>query len=189
MATQFNRPWRKGGIFVAVSALLVGLFVLINYQRGMAQVSGGNIGVGKGKALVLQGQLLGGGHLNTAKWKGKVIVVDFWGTWCPWCLKEAPYIEKLYNKYHQHGLEVVGVPVLSSASAVVSYRKAHPKESWPQIFNHNPGNGALAQNLGISGFPTEFVIDRHICTQLQPASRNILYLQPLNGYKRAGALV
>lgn len=161
MATQFHRPWRKGVIFLASSALLMGLFVLINYQRGAAQVAGAASGAAKGSALVLNGQLLGGGQLNTSKWKGKVIVVDFWGTWCPWCLKEAPYIAKLYGTYHRHGLEVVGVPVLSTAAAVQSYRKAHPKESWPQIFNHNPGNGALAQKLGISGFPTEFVIDRH----------------------------
>ena len=161
MATQFNRPWRNGGIFLASSALLMGLFVLINYQRGAAQVAGAASGAAKGSALILKGQLLGGGQLNTSKWKGKVIVVDFWGTWCPWCLKEAPYIAKLYGKYHRHGLEVVGVPVLSTAASVQSYRKAHPKESWPQIFDNKPGNGALAQKLGISGFPTEFVNDRH----------------------------
>ena len=146
---------------MATSALLMGLFVLINYQHGDGQAAGTNPGVGKGHALVLNGQLLGGGRLNTSKWKGKVIVVDFWGTWCPWCLKEAPYISKLYSKYHRQGLEVVGVPVQSTAAAVVRYQKAHRKESWPQIFNHNPGNSALAQKLGITGFPTEFVIDRH----------------------------
>ena len=161
MATQFNRPWRKGGIFLAASTLLMGLFVIMNYQRSVAQVAGGTSATAKGSALVLHGQLLGGGKLNTSKWKGKVIVVDFWGTWCPWCLKEAPYISKLYSKYHRHGLEVVGVPVLSTAASVQSYRKAHPKESWPQIFNRNPGNGALAQKLGIRGFPTQFVIDQH----------------------------
>ena len=161
MSNQLNRPWRKGGIFLATSALLMALFVLINYQHGDGQAAGTNPGVGKGHALVLNGQLLGGGRLNTSKWKGKVIVVDFWGTWCPWCLKEAPYISKLYSKYHRHGLEVVGVPVLSTAASVVNYQKAHRKESWPQIFDQNPGNGALAQKLGITGFPTEFVIDRH----------------------------
>ncbi len=161
MANQFYRPWRSGGIFLAASALLMGLFILINYQRGAAQGAGAASGPAKGSALVLRGQLLGGGRLNTAKWKGKVIVVDFWGTWCPWCLKEAPDISNLYARYHRHGLEVVGVPVLSTATSVQSYRKAHPKESWPQIFNRNPGNAALAQKLGIRGFPTQFVIDQH----------------------------
>ncbi len=161
MSDQFNRPWRKGGLFLAASTLLMGLFVVINYQRGDAQTTGANTAGGKGHSLVLTGQLLGGGRLNTSKWKGKVIVVDFWGTWCPWCLKEAPYISKLYSKYHRHGLEVVGVPVQSTASSVVRYQKAHKKESWPQIFNQNPGNSALARKLGITGFPTEFVIDRH----------------------------
>ncbi len=153
MANQFYRPWRSGGIFLAASTLLMGLFILINYQRGAAQGAGAASGPAKGSALVLRGQLLGGGRLNTAKWKGKVIVVDFWGTWCPWCLKEAPDISNLYARYHRHGLEVVGVPVLSTAASVQSYRKAHPKESWPQIFNRNPGNGALAQNWVFAVFP------------------------------------
>ncbi len=161
MSDQFHRPWRKGGMFLAASALLMGLFVVINYQRGDGQAAGASPAVGKGHSLVLTGRLLGGGRLNTSKWKGKVIVVDFWGTWCPWCLKQAPYISKLYSKYHSHGLEVVGVPVQSTAASVVRYQKAHRKESWPQIFNHNHGNSALAQKLGITGFPTEFVIDRH----------------------------
>ncbi len=161
MSDQFNRPWRKGSIFIAACALFMGLFVVITYQRGDGQAAGANSAVGRGHSLVLTGQLLGGGRLNTAKWKGKVVVVDFWGTWCPWCLKQAPYISKLYSKYHRHGLEVVGVPVQSTAESVTRYQKAHPKESWPQIFNHNHGNSALAQKLGITGFPTEFIIDRH----------------------------
>ena len=78
MSNQFNRPWRSGGIFLAASALLMGLFVLINYQRGPAQTAGSNSAGGKGNhSFVLRGRLLGGGHLNTAKWKGKVILVDF----------------------------------------------------------------------------------------------------------------
>ncbi len=161
MAMQFNRPWHKSGIFLAASALLMGLFVLINYQRGPAQTAGSNSAVGKGNhSFVLRGRLLGGGHLNTAQWKGKVIVVDFWGTWCPWCVREAPHIAKLYAKYHRHGLEVVGVPLNDTAAALRGYRKAHPKESWPQIFDKHPGNDALAQNLGISGLPTDLIIGR-----------------------------
>ncbi len=161
MTNQINRPWRSGGIFLAVSALLMGLFVLINYHRGPAQAAGPNSGVGRGHAAItLRGQLLGGGHLSTASWKGKVIVVDFWGTWCPWCLRLAPYIGKLYRRYHRHGLEVVGVALNDTAVAVSRYRNAHPQENWPQIFDKHPGNDTLAQKLGISGLPTEFVIDR-----------------------------
>ena len=160
MSNQFNRPWRNGGILLAVSALLMGLFVLIDYHRGTAQVAGAQSGVGKGNALVLHGQLLGGGNLNTAKWKGKVIVVDFWGTWCPWCVKEATHIAKLYAKYHHHGLEVLGVPLNDTTAAVRRYRKENPNETWPQLQDTQNSNEVIAQHLGIQGLPTELVIDR-----------------------------
>lgn len=161
MANPINRPWRSAGILLAASALLMGLFVLINYHRGPAQPAGSSSAAGGGSPpIVLHGRLLGGGHLNTARWKGKVIVVDFWGTWCPWCLKEAPYIAKLYSKYHRHGLEVVGVPLNDTTAAVSRYRKAHPKEGWPEIFDKHHGNDAMAQKFGISGLPTDFIIDR-----------------------------
>ncbi|MCL5945595.1 MAG: TlpA family protein disulfide reductase [Planctomycetes bacterium] len=160
MNKQIKTLWRSGGMFLAAVILLTGLFILINYQRGSAQASGLNPVIGRGRPIVLHGQVLGGGHLSTAQWKGKVVVVDFWGTWCPWCVKEAPYIAKLYSRYHRHGLEVVGVALDDTATAVHHYRQEHPKENWPQIFDQHPGNGAIAQKLGISGLPTEFIIDR-----------------------------
>ncbi len=161
MSNQISRPWRSGGFFLAASALLMGLFVLINYQRGPAQSVSSNSAVGGGGVpIVLHGRILGGGHLNTAKWKGKVIVVDFWGTWCPWCVREAPHIAKLYAKYHRRGLEVVGVPLNDTAAALRRYGKAHPKQDWPQFFGKHPGNDAWAQKFSVSGLPTDFIIDR-----------------------------
>ena len=160
MIKQIKRPVLRGGVILAIGALITAMFVLISYRRGPAQSAEPGSVAGRGKPVVLHGRLLGGGHLNTARWKGKVIVVDFWGTWCPWCLKLAPYIEKLYGKYHPQGLEVVGVPLASTAAAVRRFRKAHPKGDWPQFFDKPPGNGILAQAFGISGLPTELVIDR-----------------------------
>ena len=108
MIKQIKRPVWRGGVILAIGALITAIFVLSSTRRGPAQSAEPSSVAGRGKPVVLHGRLLGGGHLNTARWKGKVIVVDFWGTWCPWCLKLAPYIEKLYGKYHQQGLEASG---------------------------------------------------------------------------------
>ena len=114
----------------------------------------------QGKSVAITGALLNGGHLNTAKWKGKVVVIDFWATWCPWCRAEMPGIEKLYRKYHSQGLEIVGVPLSDTTAAVKPYLKANPKAAWPEIFDKGAGNAALAQKLGVSAFPAQCVIDR-----------------------------
>ncbi len=120
----------------------------------------GGAGSIQGKPVVISGALLNGGHLNTATWKGKVVVIDFWATWCPWCRAEMPGIEKLYRKYHSRGLEIVGVPLSDTAAAVKPYLKANPKAAWPEIFDKGAGNAALAQKLGVSAFPAQCVIDR-----------------------------
>ncbi len=170
MTMQTKISNTRNGIFILALLVLVMSLILLRFEPAAALA---NTHIARGKVLILHGRLLGGGKLNTAQWKGKVIVVDFWGTWCPWCLKQSPYIEKIYQKYHGHGLEVVGIPVLSTAAAVHQFARKHPKADWPEIFNKNPGNGALAQKLGISGFPTEFIIDqkgvlRHIIVGYSP---------------------
>ena len=117
-------------------------------------------GSAQGKRVVITGALLSGGHLSTAKWKGKVVVIDFWATWCPWCRVEMPSIEKLYHRYRSQGLEIVGVPLSDTAPAVRSYLNAHSKAAWPEIFDEGAGNAALAQKLGVSAFPSQCVVDR-----------------------------
>ena len=117
--------------------------------------------VAKGKPIVVRGRTLGGRHLSTAGWDGKVVILDFWGTWCPLCVKEAQHIETIYRKYHSKGLEILGIPIRTTAAAVRAYLKSHPEAAWPQLFDRKSGNSILAHKFGVVGFPTEFVIDRH----------------------------
>lgn len=164
MSHQGKQLPRGGGIALAVLALVVTLtavFVGINYQSSRGQAAGVKNPARHSQRITIKGQLSGGGKFSTANWKGKVIIVDFWGTWCPWCVREAPAIAKLYAKYHSHGLEVVGISLNDSAAAVRRYLKANPQETWPQLLDSHHHNEAIARHLGIQGLPTEMVIDRH----------------------------
>ncbi len=122
----------------------------------VAKQAGGGGSV-QGKPVVISGSLLNGGHLNTAQWKGKVVVIDLWATWCPWCRAEMPSIEKLYQRYHRQGLEIVGVPLSDTAAAVRPYLKANLKAAWPEILDKGTGSTALAQKLGVSEFPAQCI--------------------------------
>ncbi len=53
----------------------------------------------------------GAAPVALSHWKGKVVLIDFWATWCDPCRKSIPEIERIYTKYHAKGLEVVGIAV------------------------------------------------------------------------------
>ena len=113
------------------------------------------------KSVVVHGELLGGGKFSTAQWKGKVVVVDFWATWCGPCRASLPGLERLYSRYHDQGLRVVGVSNDNSGAALKAFLKANPKMAWPQLFDaSNPGWSLISTSFGLNSIPTQFVIDR-----------------------------
>lgn len=107
--------------------------------------------------LALSGPTITGGKLNTADWKGKVILVDFWATWCGPCREEMPRVAGLYAKYRAQGLEIVGVSGDQNADDLKNYLAEHKEIAWPQIYEDN---SPLLKRFGIEAIPTMYLIDR-----------------------------
>lgn len=115
----------------------------------------------EGKPLTLQGPTPQGGVVSTADYKGKVVLVDFWATWCGPCKDELPKLKKVYAQYHSQGLEVVGVSCDNDGEALVQFLGQNRDMPWPQLFDAGqPGWHALASEYGINAIPTMFLIDR-----------------------------
>lgn len=115
-----------------------------------------------GKPMEITGTLLGGGVFNQKALAGKVVLVDFWATWCGPCVAEMPNILAQYEKYHAKGFEVVGVSLDEDRAALEAF-VAEKKLPWPILFEQSGGEGwrhPMATKYGISGIPQLILIGR-----------------------------
>jgi len=101
-------------------------------------------------------QILSRGNASLANYKGKVIILNFWATWCPPCRAEMPSMELLYQRYKDAGLEILAVNVRERASSVFQFIRSN-NYTFPVLLD-NDGNVSSA--YGIEAFPTSFIIDR-----------------------------
>jgi thiol-disulfide isomerase/thioredoxin len=117
-----------------------------------------------GKPVELAGTQVDGTPFSTKEWKGKVIFVDFWATWCQPCLAELPRVKKAYLEHHVKGLEILGVSCDRDAEDLKGFLAKNKDMPWPQLFDvkENPAQqwNPLAKQWGISSIPTMFLIDR-----------------------------
>ncbi len=114
-----------------------------------------------GKPFQLQFTGIDGNQVNLAKLKGKVVLIDFWATWCGPCVAEIPNLVKTYNELHDQGFEIVGIALegnkdLKRLQAYVD-RKQMP---WPQYTDGLMWKNKIAQRYGINGVPTMWLVDR-----------------------------
>ena len=98
-----------------------------------------------------------GREVKSSDYIGKVVVVDFWATWCPPCRKEIPDYIALQKKYADRGLVILGFSMDEAPASEVKAFGVKMKVNYPLLM----ANGATAEAFGgIEGLPTSFIIDR-----------------------------
>jgi len=98
-----------------------------------------------------------GKTVHSSDFKGKVVILDFWATWCPPCKAEIPGFIALQNEYGKKGLVVVGISVDEGGAAVVKRFAQQSGMNYPVVLADEKTPRAFG---GIKAIPTTFIIDR-----------------------------
>jgi thiol-disulfide isomerase/thioredoxin len=112
-----------------------------------------------GKPMEIKGDLLDGKPFDSKSLAGKVVLVDFWATWCGPCVAEIPNVREQYEKYHDKGFEVIGISLDEEKEKVDAFVTEH-KIPWPIIYAGKGWEDPVAQFYGISGIPQLILIGR-----------------------------
>jgi thiol-disulfide isomerase/thioredoxin len=112
-----------------------------------------------GKPMEISGPLLDGQPFDQKSLAGKVVLVDFWATWCGPCVAEIPNMVEQYEKYHAKGFEIVGISLDEEKDKVDAF-VAERKIPWPIIYAGKGWQDPTAQFYGISGIPQLILIGR-----------------------------
>jgi peroxiredoxin len=99
-----------------------------------------------------------GKPLSVANYKGKVVLLDFWATWCPPCRAELPNVIKTYEAYHKQGFEIIGISLDKDEQKLASFTK-EKNMVWPQYFDGLYWQNKLAVKYGIQSIPATFLLD------------------------------
>ena len=87
--------------------------------------------------------------------RGKYVVLDFWGSWCGWCIKGIPDMKKYYQKYRRH-LEIVGIDCRDTEQ---KWKEAVQKYELPWLHVRNDEANDVTQLYAVEGYPTKIVVD------------------------------
>lgn len=110
------------------------------------------------RAPSVTGKLLGGGKLSLAAYRGHVVVVNFWGSWCTICRQEAPALSAVVQHFRATGVRFVGVDVGDSATSAEAFAQKF-RLTYPSLFD--PGAKIplyFSKIIPISAFPSTLVI-------------------------------
>ena len=155
---------RRSLIIVSVAVPVLALLAILAWASATSGPSRGGLTVNeRAEELGTGGEvappftlaLVQGGELTSDNLRGKVVMVDFWASWCPPCRAEAPALGQVYDEYRERGVEFVGINLWDNAGDAELFLQQQG-HAYPNGFDDG---GKIAISYGVRGIPEKFFID------------------------------
>lgn len=146
-----RRVWRVLALLSAVAVL--GL-VLVTRLEGQPPARSVLLGQ---PAPPLQGPTLDGGTFDLDDWRGQVVLVNVWASWCVPCQKEQPLLVSAYEQLNPQGLQIVGINVRDKPDEARAFMQKFGQAPWPSV--QDP-DGQRAVDWGTFALPETYLVDR-----------------------------
>jgi len=111
-------------------------------------------------AIAIKATTSDGKEITLDTYRGKVLLLDFWASWCGPCRQEIPNMKKVYNEFHGKGFEILGISLDDSRVKFRSYVDEQDI-SWPQIFDGKGWNSEAGKLYAVNSIPATFILDRN----------------------------
>lgn len=131
----------------------------------------------KSKPVELAFTAADGHPFDIANLRGKVVLLDFWASWCGPCMREMPNVVSIYSKLHEKGFEIVGISLDQDKGAMEEAMKQQ-NMTWTQYFESGDGENKIAKSFGVLTIPSTWLFDK----------KGLLREQGLRGEELAAAV-
>ena len=111
------------------------------------------------KPLQLKFAAIDGSTIDLEKLRGKVVLLDFWATWCAPCVMSAPGVVATYGEYHNKGFEIVGISLDRDKDKLGAFTKQFSM-TWPQYFDGKVWNNDISTRFHVHAIPATWLVDK-----------------------------